>query len=260
MIRWIVNIFLDPISFLGIFLVVIFITRIFRNWAGIKHLRLLFLFVFFLITTPFLPDILINRLEQAYPPFSENLNPTIDSTFNIVVLGGGHTLDPRLNVISQLSEPALSRLAEGIRIYHAIPGTKLVFSGWSSIGIKSQAEVTAEAAHLLGVEQEDITVIPEPSNTRQEAIYYAKKFGTEGKLILVTSAVHMPRAMMHFHKAGLSPIPAPTNFLRKKRPIKNTVKFLPSMKNLVGIQKALHEIIGWYHGKYEWWVEEKKKN
>jgi len=54
-----------------------------------------------------------------------------------------------------------------------------------------------------------------PENTQQEAEQYKLLFGDSAQLILVTSALHMPRTMFLFQKEGLYPVATPTNHLIK---------------------------------------------
>ena len=126
----------------------------------------------------------------------------------ILVLGAGHTNDPDLRNIDKLYPGALARLAEGIRIHRLLPDSKLVCSGYKGRSDISQAEVTALAALELGIVAEDTLLLPEAKNTKAEAQAYADRFGVDGTLILVTDAIHMPRAMMWFKKFGLHPHPS----------------------------------------------------
>jgi uncharacterized SAM-binding protein YcdF (DUF218 family) len=205
-----------------------------------------------LASTPPLPRFLLRSLEWKYEPL---LTPPVDTTrqTHILVLGGGHVSDDRLPATDQLSEPALKRLIEGIRLHRQLPGSKLILSGYARKGIpQSHAEVMAEAAGLLGVASEDMAVITTPWNTMFEAIDYHKEYGDHQPLILVTSAIHMPRAMMHFQQAGLSPIPAPTNYSIKEDDLPDGIKILPSSSNLTKMNKAIHEYVGMFWGKVEW--------
>ena len=63
----------------------------------------------------------------------------------------------------------------------------------------------------MGIDSASMVIQSLPSNTRMEAEEYVKNFGTENKLIVVTSANHMPRAIMLFHKVGIDAIAAPAN-------------------------------------------------
>jgi len=199
-----------------------------------------------LISTAPLPCWLVCQLEEQYPPVDAETFSPVDSTLYIVVLGAGHTLDPRLPPTGQLSSNALARLTEGVHLHRRLPGSRLVFSGWSSIGAMSTAEVGARAAQSLGVDPAAIEVLPEPWNTRTEGLAFAEAFGTDVPVILVTSAVHLPRAMMHFRKAGLDPVPAPTDFRCKddEQPKKPLRWLVPSAGNIGRMEVAVHEYAG----------------
>ncbi len=92
-----------------------------------------------------------------------------------------------------------------------LTGSTIITSGYKGKGTISQAEVLSETAQLLGVEKDHIRLSTQPKNTRQEAEEYKKLYADSSQLVLVTSAIHMPRAMYTFSKAGLDPIPAPTS-------------------------------------------------
>lgn len=117
---------------------------------------------------------------------------------------------------------------------------------------KSEAELLAETAILLGVDSAYIKILTNSENTLSEANTYINTFGKTSQLILVTSAAHMPRAMYLFQKAGLNPIPAPTNFLIKNSGNKGFWFWLPYSKKIQQMEIAMYEHIGliWYKLKF----------
>lgn len=222
------------------------------------YLLLIALLWLALSSTPPLPTFLVETLENQFKPLLQA--PSFSSPSHILVLGGGHVSDERLPPNDQLSGQALYRLVEGIRLHRLLPGSKLVLSGYSRPGITpSHAEVMAQTAIILGVNPEDTLLITTPHNTRQEAIDYKGKFGAGNSLILVTNAIHMPRAMMHFRRAGLTPTPAPTNHLIKRDRLSSRFSIRPSSGNLKRMNAALHEYVGWGWGKVEWYYAECQK-
>src|SRR5690606_28241642 len=114
---------------------------------------------------------------------------------NIMVLGAGHTNDPELPALDKLYPSAIARLTEGIRLKRLMPGSKLICSGYKGRSNISQAEASALVALDLGVPPSDTIWLPEAHNTKAEAKAYLERMGAEQTLILVTDAIHMPRAM-----------------------------------------------------------------
>ena len=87
-----------------------------------------------ILSYAFVPDLLLRPLEQKYPPVADlaagQAGPNAAQAGKyIVVLGGGHTSDPKLPVTSQISAESLYRVLEGVRLYKAGPGRKLILSG-----------------------------------------------------------------------------------------------------------------------------------
>ena len=64
------------------------------------------------------------------------------------------------------------------------------------------------------------------------------------RLVLVTSAAHMPRAMRHFQAVGLDPLPAPTQHLAARASGRRLSDWLPSASKLRKTESALHEYLG----------------
>ena len=196
------------------------------------------------ISTPFLPYLLVSTLEERYPVFSPAAMKILNGPVNILVLGGGHTIDGRLPANDQLSPIALARLVEGIRLQRRITHSTLITSGYAGEGDVAQAEVLARTALRLGVDPARIRMQTAPKNTRMEAAEYKRLFGERAQLVLVTSAVHMPRAMYLFRQAGLNPIAAPTNHLVKYSNERDLWFWVPNSGNIQMVESAIHEYAG----------------
>jgi uncharacterized SAM-binding protein YcdF (DUF218 family) len=70
---------------------------------------------------------------------------------------------------------------------------------------------------------------------------FTKSLIGDEPFILVTSATHMPRAMMLFESLGLNPIPAPTNFYKTES---NSFFIAPEVESFNISRIAIHEYIG----------------
>lgn len=192
--------------------------------------------------TPF-PQWLARKLESRYPPFTLEKNALDSTNLNILILGGGHVVSPQLPAINQLSMEAVGRLTEGIRVHQMLPGSKLVCSGYSASNRSTQAEMLAAGAIELGVKPIDTLLSITPSNTWEELVVYRSRFGIR-PFILVTSAIHMPRAMAVCNELGLKALPAPTNHLLKIDPQVSPYDFTPSYHKIMLMQRVLHEYLG----------------
>ncbi len=248
LLRFLVSVLISPAQVIAIGLILLGIAGYRKHRKTVRILAWGLVTVFFLSYTPFLQRTLVWNLEKRYSPFRLHDYPGLEEALGegrarILVLGGGHTLDPSLPPTDQLKVTALGRLVEGIRIHQLLPGSELVFSGYSDVGVSSQAEVAREAALSLGIPDSVIHILPEPHNTRAEARSYADRFRDGRPLILVTDALHLPRAMLLFEAEGLNPIPAPTNHRLKSGAVRRW-HWAPSSENAFFLESAFHEYIG----------------
>lgn len=212
-----------------------------RTGLGLVFFSVLWLAI---ISTPFLPHLLVSSLEKRFPPLFELQKLPTNDTVYILVLGGGHMENVNLPPNDQLSLSSVSRLLEGIRLHRLSLGSRMVFSGITRDHKYSHATVLKQSALSMGVEEKDISLLPSSVNTQAEALDYTKKFGTKNTLILVTDAIHMPRAMFLFRKAGQTPIPAPTNHLVKSNLKMGIEDWGPSSENIAMMEYAMHEMLG----------------
>ncbi|MCE0496276.1 envelope biogenesis factor ElyC [Vibrio salinus] len=191
---------------------------------------------------------LLMPLERQYHSFL----PIEGNIDYILVLGNGHVVDDSLPPTSQISRTALMRLAEGIRINRMYPGSKLILSGYAGGTGISHARMLAKVALSLGVAKSDIVLMETARDTWEEARQTAAFVGQD-RLVVVTSASHMPRAMLEFKMAGLNPIPAPTNYLAQKNIKQFWVKYTPGSQYLEQTEIYWHETLGrFWHYLKDW--------
>lgn len=120
----------------------------------------------------------------------------------IVLLGGG------MMVHAKCGAPEICSSAD--RVWAA---ARLFKKGKAPVLIASGQGAPAELALLndFGVDTNKVVRLEEPRNTEEEASLIARTL-KDGKIILVTSAWHMPRAKMLFERKGLDVITAPTDY------------------------------------------------
>lgn len=146
---------------------------------------------------------------------------------------GGSTIGPL----------TLTRLRYGARLHRMTGLPILVTGGRTSIGDLSLAEAMRRSLHE-DFAIDDVWVETEAQTTADNARLSAAILRKRGlsRVLLVTSAWHMPRAARAFEAAGLSVIPAPTNFDAADEV--TVLSFLPSARALQRSYYGLHEWIG----------------
>jgi len=233
-----------PLPVLFILLFAAFIFLILKKKRTGKFFLILTGIWFLIISTLPVPKVLVKALENKYPQLSETAIKNLPDSCDIIVLGGGHSDDKDLAPNNQLSTTALGRLVEGIRIHRIIPDSRLILSGYNGGLRLSQAMVLYQTALILEVDSTSMVLLSTPSNTQMEAEEYAKNFGTGNNLIVVTSDIDMPRAIMLFRKAGLDPVAAPTDQILRYGSGKYRLRWIPSASNIEMMERAIHEYAG----------------
>ena len=201
-----------------------------------------------LISTRPMTGFLVNHLEKQYPALLSVDTSKLPKPVRIMVLGSGFSDDSRLSPNSRLSVMAMGRVAEGIRMHRLVPESTIVFSGYKGKLSVSQAEVSADAAVSLGVGRSSTATLTTTRTTLDEAETFFSTYGPGGTLILVTDAIHMPRAMKLFKASGLDPIASPTNYIIKRNSVSKPELPLPRAEHIRNMENAVHEYAGhlWY--------------
>jgi uncharacterized SAM-binding protein YcdF (DUF218 family) len=247
--KWLINELINPMTyvFIGFIFLCIFNKKIPKGRKWLLY-SIIFL-IFYISTTPFIPRQIAFSLEKKYNPLKiEGIDTTM--CYNVIVLGGGINVKPDAPPNSQLSTTTMMRLAEAIRICLRTSCSQLITSGYSKKSA-SLGETAANAAMVLGMPRHRVQFLSKAKTTAEEAKEYVGAFDPHKPLILVTSALHMKRAVYLFKKAGVAHIyPAPTDYIQGQSAGFNfPVSFLPSINNNFTLTSCFHEIIGLWYAK-----------
>lgn len=187
----------------------------------------------------------IGKRENLFPAITRERIATLDAlqVQYIVVLGSGHVSDKRLPETSQIGGASLYRLTEGIRLLNIFSGAKLIVTGGIGHDPVPNAHVVGQVAEALGVPSDRIIMEDRPRDTVQEAEYLQPLLGKE-TFILVTSALHMPRAIEIFRNLGMQPIAAPTDYIVKHHEVELPGTIFPSTANFDLSRRIIYEWIG----------------
>ena len=108
-----------------------------------------------------------------------------------------------------------------------------------------------------GVPPEAILIEGNSRNTYENAIETKKLMNSRqiDKILLVTSAFHMPRALATFKTAGIDAIPSPSSYsiVNYSRP--QILEWIPSLGNLGKMQALIREKLGILVYRHRGWIE-----
>lgn len=165
----------------------------------------------------------------------------------IVVLGGGLIHDSPEYGEDVVGAETVARLRYATRLARATGIPILVAGGNPRGGKLSEGEAMAR------ILQQDFNVPARwtegrSATTAENASHSLEILRPEGRtrIVLVTSAWHMPRASRTFSKAGFEVLAAPTGYVSRRD--SRVTDWLPSAEGLYATRLALWELLGtaWY--------------
>ncbi|MDR6950892.1 uncharacterized SAM-binding protein YcdF (DUF218 family) [Ancylobacter sp. 3268] len=183
-------------------------------------------------------------LENRFPIFVDDGRPIT----GVVVLGGGE----RPDVTAARGQPALTQAGERMMaladLSRRYPEARIVFSGGSGDLERpplSEADVVRMVLPQLGVDPARVAFEAASRNTAENAaLSRALVRPTPGeRWLLVTSALHMPRAMGSFAAAGFPVTAYPVDY-RTAGTVQWTRPFARVSEGLEMTDAALREWIG----------------
>lgn len=172
--------------------------------------------------------------------------PVVDA---IVVLSAGQALAPGPGRVPEWKDA--NRFFAGADLLLAAKAPLLVFTGASisaEPGGPLEGDVLSAKAQALGVPANRIAVTKKVFNTADEAREVFALLHTKdvprARVLLVTSAFHMPRARQLFEQMGITVESYPVSFRSSGYKPITVFSFLPSVNALGETQTALRELYG----------------
>jgi len=207
---------------------------------------------------------LAKSLEWQYLPMRDI--PTADA---IVVLGGATepAQFPRTTV--ELNSAA-DRVIYAADLYKQGKAPTILLSGGSITWLDNRSSSTpaaemASIMEMIGIPNNVLWLQTASQNTHEDAVDSLQILKQKGvkRILLVTSAMHMPRAMALFRNHGIEVIPAPTDYtvtqanwddLTTLNVQSILINLIPNSTNISLTSDALKEYIGILVYQFEGWI------
>ena len=209
---------------------------------GRSALALITLLLYFASLMP-VAQILTHGLEGRYTQFA-NVKADV-----IAVLGGGTVSNVVSNNDGALSAIGMNRLIAGARLQHAM-NVPLIISGGARYNDEvAEADIAKAVLLDLGTPEQMIYTDSEALNTKQNAeniISLCRKNGWQ-RVAVVTSALHMPRAMQNFvvasDRSGVEVTAYPCDYLVSGKTQLSVFSFVPQAYALELTAMSLKEYL-----------------
>lgn len=257
--------FLPPFVYpLGLVILLIALGLVLSRRARLRTISLaLALMILILFSNRWVALSLVRSLEWQYLPTGEV--PRADV---IVLLGGGTDPAEPPRAMVQING-AGQRVIYAAALYKQGKAGEILASGGNLDFIGPQPSTPAQEMKTLlvfmGVPDQSIVLEDQSQNTHENAVDCARILRSEkvNTILLVTSAIHMPRAVAVFQKQGLKVIPAPADFsvtqadwndLTHAPAAEQLVNLLPSSGYLSMTTNALKEYLGILVYRMNGWI------
>ena len=189
-------------------------------------------------------DRIIKPLEDTYP---QPALSELKEAQAIVILGGGNLGGvPDFDGEGQVSLWAANRHFMGLRLHRELK-LPMIFSGglvFEESGVEADTAVRLHKA--CGVEERYLLADAKSRNTAENARFTRQLCQQKGfeKVILVTSAYHMPRSVALFRREGVDVIPYPTDYLTDRTLVLDAFAFTPNHHSVSMTAIAIKEYLG----------------
>ncbi len=195
-----------------------------------------------LLIYPFTNNLMAGWLEFEFDPDRPCLG---EPPAAIVVLAAGvRRQPPGIGAFSRLSPTSVVRILEGVSLARRHPEAWLIFAGH-----RSEAAMFQRGLAALGpIGRDRVLIDDQASSTDRAARGVAALLAARGldSAWLVTSALHVPRALLAFRHNGVATCPYPVDYTAQ--PNARPWWIFPPPQGLERADKLAHEALGlaWY--------------
>lgn len=247
----------------GLASILLIISLIFKKERCKRLTVILALLILWLSGNRWISMSVVRSLEWRYLPL-ENI-PQADA---IVVLGGGTDASDYPRPMVDITA-AGDRILYGGLLYKEGKAPIILLSGgnisWFGTRGNTPAEQMAQILTMMEIPTDVMLLQTQSQNTYEDALYSSQILKELGfnRILLVTSALHMPRSVGLFEKQGIEVIPAPTDYrvtqalwedLKKPSLESFLINLFPNVSNATALTNALKEYIGMIVYRWRGWL------
>jgi len=228
----------------GLFILLLLGVCIF-NYRSVRFSKVFpVLLVMYLLSIGAVSDRMIKPLEDFCPQPALSELGDADA---IVILGGGSCGGvPDFDGEGQVSAGAANRHLMGLRLHRALHLPVIISGGLVFPENGIEADSSTRLLKACGVEEKFLIPDAKSRNTAENALFTKEICQQKGfrKVILVTSAYHMPRSVTLFQREGVDVIPYPTDYMTNKNLVTDAFAFTPDFHSLSNSAMAMKEYLG----------------
>jgi uncharacterized SAM-binding protein YcdF (DUF218 family) len=247
---------IQPLSVIWLLLGSWVIWRVWRKtWRELALPGLAWLLLTVMSCTP-MASLLMAALEKKYPPVDMAALPVADA---IVCLGGG--AEPSLVEPTGLHlKSGADRLSTALFLLAQAKAPILVLGGggYEEAGVMhSEADQVVEGLKKAGINTAAMRSLGVCADTHDEAHKMAEWMKEKDwkRVLLVTSAYHMPRSVGTFEKAGVSVLAVPCNYVSSVHRVGDLQWLhLPHSDAFSVFGGWFHELIGTWVYRWRGWM------
>lgn len=175
----------------------------------------------------------------------------------VVLAGGANTYRQSGVVLGWLTPGSLLRALEAARVSKLIDARLVIVSGGIPTAghlLKPESELLRDALVSAGVPPERIIQDREARTTLEHPRTLAPILRSRqvGRFVLVTSPMHMRRALRLFRAAGLDPVPSPSLLRPEDHPSPSWV--VPTDESLSISDQVVYEYAAWVYYWLKGWI------
>lgn len=248
---------LEPIGALALAMALAVLWLLARaQWRAAVWLAVPTLVLWAIGSTP-VAETLARRMEQ---PYATNALLNLPEADAVVALGGGHSssaYDPLRFSINEAGDRVLAAL----EIVRQGKARALVLGGSGPVeAFPDRPSMTLVQDWIVRWDLCPVTLtnLGLCANTREEAVRFRALQVEHGwrRVVLVTSALHVPRAVAVFRAAGVEVIPVAADFqVVGVPPAADAVSPFPSQRRFNLLARCLHERIGMTYYRARGWLQ-----
>ncbi|MEP6710848.1 MAG: YdcF family protein [Ferruginibacter sp.] len=241
----VLSFFLSPVYWIILLIIAGFL---FRRPALKKYCRILALFIFLLFSNRWVLNWYANKFQPAPLVLSAG------SVYSCGIVPGGFA-SPDVDG-NGVFNPSADRFIQALKLFKQGHITHILVTGGNG---KKEMKAFNEAAWvkneliIMGVPDSVIFIEDKSRNTAENAVNTKKILDTihlQPPYLLISSALHLPRASLLFKKAGVPVIPFPCNYIAG-RGISTIADIIPGIDALFTWELFLKETIGY------WWYRQR---